>query len=66
MANVSVSVVGKSELTVPAGSFNAYEIRITGADGTAQTMYARQEAPHILLKLDGGAQPIVIELTAIN
>jgi zinc protease len=66
VANVAVRVVGNTEVTVPAGTFQAYEVQLTGADGSNQTMYVRLEAPHVLLKLEVGGQPVVLEAATIS
>lgn len=64
--NVSVRVVGTTEVTVPVGTFDAYEVEITGAEGMPRTVYLSREAPHLMLKLNVAGQPVVIELTVIN
>ena len=66
VANVSVKVVGATEVTVAAGTFDAYQVQLTGADGSTVTLYVMADAPHVLLKQEGGAQPLVIELAAVR
>lgn len=59
--NVRLSVVEETEVTVPAGTFPAYRVEMTGTE--AQTFWVRVEAPHIVLRLQAAGQPLVLELT---
>ncbi|MGD2070230.1 MAG: pitrilysin family protein [Gemmatimonadota bacterium] len=59
--NVTATVVGEEEVTVPAGTFQAWTVEISGSRGT-QTVLVRKEAPHVLLKQDLPGQPVSIEL----
>lgn len=61
---VRVEVRGTTEVTVPAGTFQAYEVRLTSGDGS-QRAYFRVQAPHVLLKAEPQGQPVVIELTSL-
>lgn len=71
IANVQLGTVDNSvmtvealeEITVPAGTFNAYRIAVTGGD--AQTIWVREEGPHIMLRSESQGQPIVIQLSAL-
>jgi zinc protease len=57
-------VRGVEEVTVPAGTFQAFRIQATGA--TPLTMYVRQEAPHVMLRQEFAGQPVVIELQSLE
>lgn len=60
--NLRLQVAAVEEVTVPAGTFQAYRVEVEGSQ--AQTLWARVEAPHIVLKLSPAAQPVVLELTS--
>ncbi len=62
---LKLEVVGTATVTVGAGEFAAYELQVSGAQGTS-TVYARQAAPHIVLRQEPAGQPIVIELKEIR
>lgn len=62
---LKLEVVGTTTLAVGAGEFEAFEVRVSGAQGTS-TVYARKEPPHIVLQQEPAGQPIVIELTEIR
>lgn len=62
---LKMSVAGDTTVTVPAGEFDAYKVEVSAAQGTA-TVYARKQAPHIVLRQEPGGQPIVIELKEIR
>ena len=71
VANVQIGTVDNSvmtvealeEVTVPAGTFQAYRIRVSGGD--AQTLWVRADGPHIMLRSVSDAQPIMIQLSAL-
>ncbi len=71
VANVQIGTVDNSvmtvealeELTIPAGTFQAYRIRVTGGD--AQTIWVRAEGPHIMLRSLSEAQPIMVQLSSL-
>ncbi len=62
---LKLKVVGETTVTVTAGEFEAYQLEVSGAEGTA-TIYARKAAPHVVLKQEPGGQPVVIELKEIK
>lgn len=62
---LNLKVVGETTVTVAAGEFEAYQLEVSGAQGTA-TVYARKAAPHVVLKQEPGGQPVVIELKEIK
>ncbi len=51
------------DVTVPAGTFEAYRVEIAGSE--PQTVWARVEAPHVILKLAPAGQPLTLELIAL-
>ena len=56
-------VTGVEEVTVPAGTFQAYRVELEGSE--PQTVWARVEAPHVLLRLVPAAQPLTLELVSL-
>lgn len=61
---MKVNVVADTTLSVAAGEFEAYELEV-GGDQPA-TLWARKQAPHIVLRQDIAAQPVSIELKEIK
>jgi hypothetical protein len=61
---LTFTVTGMEEVTVPAGTFMTYRVEVGGSD--AQTVWARVESPHILVRLEPAAQPVVIELVSMG
>ena len=59
----SIRVVGVEEIQVPAGAFRAWRVEIEGSE--PQTVWARYERPHVLLKLAPAGQPLVLELVSL-
>lgn len=64
VTNVTYEVVGAEEVTVPAGTFEAFRVRVGGAQ--PMTLHVRQDAPHVLLRQEFAGQPIVIELQSMD
>lgn len=62
--NTTVAVTGEETVTVPAGSFPCWKIRIETGE-QAIIMYVAKERP-IIVKLDIEGQPLGFELTARN
>jgi zinc protease len=62
--NMSFEVTGVQEVTVPAGTFQAYRISVGGPQ--AMFLYVRQDAPHVMLRQEYQGQPISIELTSME
>jgi hypothetical protein len=56
-------VQGIEDVTVPAGTFKAYKVQIVGSE--PQTVWARVDSPHVLLKLAPAGQPLTIELVSL-
>jgi predicted Zn-dependent peptidase len=63
VATATIRVTGREEVTVPAGTFEAFRIEITGPE--AQTIWARVEGPHVPLRVRPADQPILLELTEL-
>lgn len=61
----SAKVTGESKVTVPAGTFDVYELDTVGAQGPAR-MYVTKAAPHMMVKLELQAQPVVFELKSMK
>lgn len=64
VSNVTYVVGPVEEVTVPAGTFQAWRIEMGGPQ--PQTVWARVEAPHVLVKLEPGGQPVVMELVSVE
>jgi len=62
---VTMKLTGESKQKVAAGEFDVYELEMTTAQG-AMKAYVRKAAPHILVKQEFLAQPIVVELKAVK
>lgn len=62
---VTVKMTGESKQKVAAGEFDVYELEMTTAQGGMKA-YVRKAAPHILIKQEFLAQPIVVELKTIK
>ena len=58
---LTVEVAGVEEVTVPAGTFAAFRVEITGGQQPV-TLYVSQDAPRRVLKMQPAGQPITIEL----
>jgi hypothetical protein len=54
-------VAGVEDVTVPAGTFSAYRVEITGGQQPV-TLFVSQETPRRVVKIQPTGQPIVIEL----
>jgi zinc protease len=62
--NVTVTVVGREEITVPAGTFDAWKVEVGGAQ--AQTIWLRDAFPHIPVRLAPRAQPVELQLKTVG
>lgn len=62
---VTVKLTGESKQKVAAGEFDAYELHMTTAQG-GMKVYVRKAAPHVVLKQEMEAAPIVVELKEIK
>ncbi len=62
---VTAKVVGESKVTVPAGSFDVYELDVTGSEG-AMKVFVSKTAPQVIVKQEFAAQPVVMELKSLK
>ena len=65
LENLTIEVVGEQDLTVAAGNFSTYKVKVTSGDGE-QMMYVRKDMPHLLVKQEVPAQGLNIELKSIK
>ncbi len=65
VVNVTYRVTGAEEVTVPAGSFPAYRVEVTGGP-QPMTVWVRREAPHIMLRQEMAGVPVSIELESMQ
>lgn len=61
---VGVHVVGDTTLTVPAGTFDAWQLDLSGPQ--PMTIYVRKAAPHVVVKQEFAGQPVVMELKELS
>ncbi len=62
---VAFQVVGEEEVTVAAGSFQAYRVEVQGGPAPL-TLHLRKEAPHLLLKQEYQGTPLTVELRSVH
>jgi len=62
---VSFRVTGVETVTVPAGSFPAFRVEVSGKQQPI-VVWLRQAAPHVPLKYEITGQPVVIQLQSIQ
>lgn len=62
---VKFKLTGESKIKVTAGEFDVYELDMTTTQGTMKG-YVRKAAPHILIKQEFAAAPIVVELKSVQ
>lgn len=65
VVNVTYRVAGTETITVPAGTFEAFRVEITGGE-QPMTVYVRRQAPHLLLRQELAGVPVRIELQAMQ
>jgi zinc protease len=65
VSNFVAKVVGESQVTVPAGTFDVYDLDVSGAEGSMKVFVAKQ-APHVIVKQEFAAQPVVMELKSLK
>jgi hypothetical protein len=61
VSNVTYRVTGIEDVTVPAGTFPAYRVEVSGGQ-QAMTLYVRRDAPHIMLRQELVGMPVTVEL----
>lgn len=64
VSSALVRVAERSTITVPAGTFDVFRVEIEGAE--RQTLWVQVDAPHVVVRVAPGDQPIVVELTAVE
>ena len=64
LTTVTIRVLSTTEVSTPAGTFDAYEIEASSPLGS-QRILARVEAPHVILRVESVGQPVVVELTSL-
>jgi zinc protease len=65
VSNFVAKVVGESKVTVPAGTFDVYDLDVSGADGSMK-VYVAKTAPNVIVKQEFAAQPVVMELKSLK
>ena len=62
---ITGKITGESHQKVAAGEFDTYEMDLKTTQG-GMKLYARKQAPHIIVKQEITGQPVVIELKSIK
>lgn len=65
VTNFMAKVVGESKVTVPAGTFDVYELDVTAAEGSMK-VYVAKSAPNVIIKQEFAMQPVVMELKSVK
>lgn len=65
VVNATFNVTGTEQVTVPAGTFDAFRIEMAAA-GQQSVLFVRRDAPHIVLKQEPAGQPLSIELQSVQ
>jgi zinc protease len=65
VTSVTFRVAAEEEVTVPAGTFAAYRVEMSGGPQPA-TLWLRRDAPHLLLRQELAGQPVTIELRTMR
>jgi hypothetical protein len=60
VAEVLLRVEERTEVSVPAGTFDAFRVEMTGVE--EQTFWVRAAPPHVVLRIEARGQPVVLEL----
>jgi len=63
MRQVTVTVTGTESVTVPAGTFEAYRVELTGGSSPV-TIFVTTAAPHHVVKIAPAGQPVEFVLVA--
>lgn len=61
VTQATFEVTGEEEVTVPAGTFQAFRVQLN-AGPQSGTLWLRRDAPHVTLRQEVAGQPVVIEL----
>ncbi|HET9440974.1 MAG TPA: insulinase family protein [Longimicrobiales bacterium] len=65
ISSFTAKVVGESKVTVPAGSFDVYELDVSGAEGSMK-VFVSKAAPRVIVKQEFATQPVVMELKSLK
>ena len=65
IANFTAKVSGESKVTVPAGTYDVYELDVSSAEG-AMKVFISKTTPGLIVKQEFAAQPVVMELKSIK
>jgi len=65
VAPVTFRVGAVEQVTVPAGTFQAFKVEVAGRQ-QPMVVWLRQEAPHIPVKYELSGQPVVIQLQSVQ
>lgn len=60
---VTMAVTGTESVTVPAGTFEAYRVEMTGGSSPV-TLFVTTAAPHLVVKIAPAGQPIEVVLAS--
>jgi hypothetical protein len=60
---LTLEVSGPEEVTVPAGTFSAWRVNMTGGEA-ALVMYVSTDTPRKTIRIEMVGQPIMIELVS--
>ncbi len=65
LSNADISVEGEEDVTVPAGTFSTWKVRVKSGDG--ETVYnVKKELPHVVVRQTVPAQRLLIELKSLE
>jgi hypothetical protein len=62
--NAPYRVTGTEEVTVPAGTFRTWRVEMGGPQ--PQTVWVREDAPHVLVRVEPTSQPVVVQLMSLG
>lgn len=65
VSNFTAKVVGESKVTVPAGTYDVYELDVSSAEG-AMKVFISKTTPGMVVKQEFAAQPVVMELKSVK
>lgn len=60
----TIRVRGREEMTVPAGTFEVFEISLSGGRGS-ERLYVTVDRPHVLIRREVTGSPVIVELVEI-
>ncbi len=63
-ALTTATVAGDTTLSVPAGTFDVYRLDLSGPQPA--TLFVRKKAPHLVIRQELAAPPIVLELKSLT